>query len=164
MTRTVLLECLRDFTREATNDVILPVHATKEKPRPKPRSADVYLMRLKKSSASTMYAPYILHQVITGKDIQPESKPETGRTVVRSIFAVYHDDESEGGLALLELMERLRIELLRRVVIGKQFQLDLKDGLETLIYPDDTAPYYAGEMISTWIMPGVGRENIVHGK
>ena len=59
---------------------------------------------------------------------------------------------------LVNLMERLRISLLRKVVIGGQFQLDLEAGLETLIYPDDTAPYYAGEMISTWKLPSVERE------
>ena len=59
---------------------------------------------------------------------------------------------------LLNLMERLRIYLLKQVVIGGQFQLDLKAGLESLVYPDDTAPYYAGEMLSTWILPAVERE------
>ena len=59
---------------------------------------------------------------------------------------------------LLNLMERLRISLLRQIVIGDQFQLDLKAGLETLVYPDDTAPYYAGEMISTWKIPAIQRE------
>lgn len=40
--------------------------------------------------------------------------------MVRSIFAVYNDDEQEGGLMLLNLMERLRIRLLREVVIGRR--------------------------------------------
>ena len=70
----------------------------------------------------------------------------------------YNDDEQEGGLMLLNLMERLRIRLLREVVIGRRFQLDLESGLETFIYPDDTAPYYAGEMTTTWRVPGVERE------
>lgn len=59
---------------------------------------------------------------------------------------------------LLNLMERLRIYLLKKVVIGKKYQLDLESGLETLIYPGDSAPYYVGEMISTWEMPPVERE------
>lgn len=48
--------------------------------------------------------------------------------------------------------------LLRQVVIGEQFTLDLEAGLEVLVYPDDTAPYFVGEMISTWILPPVERE------
>ena len=46
----------------------------------------------------------------------------------------------------------------RQVVIGGQFTLDLEAGLETLVYPDDTAPYFVGEMISTWKLPLVERE------
>ena len=57
------------------------------------------------------------------------------------------------------LMERLRIDLLKDVVIGDQFQLVLTgDGLEMLIYTDDIAPYYAGDFISTWKLPEVRRE------
>ena len=59
---------------------------------------------------------------------------------------------------LLNLMERIRVALLRQVVIGEQFTLDLEAGLEVLGYPDDTAPYFVGEMISTWILPPVERE------
>ena len=59
---------------------------------------------------------------------------------------------------LLNLMERLRIALLRKGVIGDQFQLDRSAGLECIIYPDDTAPYFAGEMSTVWRMPAVERE------
>lgn len=59
---------------------------------------------------------------------------------------------------LLNLIERLRIHLLQTVVIGQKYQLDLEAGLETLIYPEETAPYYAGEMISTWKLPAIERE------
>ena len=82
----------------------------------------------------------------------------TSSAKVRSICCVYNDDEQEGGLMLLNLMERIRVALLRQVVIGEQFTLDLEAGLEVLVYPDDTAPYFVGEMISTWILPPVERE------
>lgn len=59
---------------------------------------------------------------------------------------------------LLNLMERFRIGLLKRVVIGGQFELDLQAGMESLIYPEDTAPYYAGEMVSIWKLPPIKRE------
>jgi hypothetical protein len=115
-------------------------------------------MRLPDSSAAQKKAPYIIHQIITGKDWQSESNREHAAATVRSIFCVYHDDEEEGGMLLLELMERLRIHLMKKIVIGRQFQLELEQGLEMLIYPDDTSPYYNGEMMSTWILPRVERE------
>ena len=159
MTKVVLLEQLKAFTEAAVKDIILPVRQQKEDSGPpSPRAAEVYKMRLVKSSAAQKAAPYIIHQLITGRDTQPEGERETGNAVVRSIFCVYHEDEQEGALSLLGLMERLRIALLEEVVIGKQFQLNLGAGVEMLIYPDDTAPYYAAELLTTWMMPGVERK------
>ena len=37
-------------------------------------------------------------------------------------------------------------------------QLDLEAGLEIILYPDDSAPYYAGEMASRWRLSGIERE------
>ena len=74
------------------------------------------------------------------------------------MFCVYCDDEQAGALHLLNLMERLRIRLLQQVTIGQQYQLDLEAGVEMLIYPEDSAPYFAGEMSTTWKMPSVERE------
>ena len=59
---------------------------------------------------------------------------------------------------LLNLMERLRIALLKQCVIGNQYELNLQEGVETMIYPDDTAPYFMGEMVTTWNLPPVQRE------
>ena len=109
-------------------------------------------------TSATKKAPYVLHQIITGMDQQPQGQRVTSSAKVRSICCVYNDDEQEGGLMLLNLMERIRVALLRQVVIGEQFTLDLEAGLEVLVYPDDTAPYFVGEMISTWILPPVERE------
>ncbi|MBR2131399.1 MAG: hypothetical protein IJ955_02480 [Oscillospiraceae bacterium] len=164
MTKVVLLEQLKLFTEDTVKDLLLPV-AMQEKDiePPPPRAAQVFRTRLPDSKAAKKKAPYILHQIITGKDTHAPSNRPDAETVVRTIFCVHHEDEQEGGLALLNLMERLRIELLRQRVIGRQFRLDLEAGLETLVYPDDTAPYYAGEMISTWKLPTIERE-VQYGK
>lgn len=158
MNKVILLDQLKAFTEQATADIILPTHSQKGDTGSQYRAADVYRMRLPDSRAATKKAPYILHQIITGKDIQPSGQRPNSGTTVRTIFCVYCNDEQEGGLMLLNLMERLRIALLERVVIGQQFTLDLQAGLETLVYPDDTAPYFAGEMVSTWKLPAVKRK------
>lgn len=158
-----MLTRLKEFTESATRDMLLPVRPTEEDPNPQPRPPGVYRMRLPRFRDATRKAPYILHQAITGKDAQAAGMrvPESS-VVVRTVFCVYHEDEEEGALALLNLMERLRIALLEQVVVGKQFKLDLKTGLEALAYPDDveprSAPYYLGEMISTWSLPGIERK------
>ncbi len=153
-----LLECLREFTKDATGQLIMPTRIQKAGEEPSFRAADVYLMRLPDSRAASKKAPYILHQLITAKDQQPEGKRSEAGAVVRSIFCVYSADEQEGGLMLLNLMERLRIALLRSTIIGHRYQLDMEAGVERLIYPEDTAPYYAGEMITTWQIPAIERE------
>lgn len=165
MTKTILLERLGEFTRETTGEMLLPVRRQKEDTEaPVPRAAAVFLMRHPDGTAATKKAPYILHQIVTGKDIQRAGEKAPDATaVVRSVICVYSEAEDEGGLMLLELMERLRIGLLRQVILGGQFELDLESGVETLVYPEDTAPYYIGEMVSTWKLPKIERE-VHYGK
>ena len=101
----------------------------------------------------------MFHQIVTAKDQWRQGNPVLeSRAVVRSVFAVYHENNREGQLALLELMERLRIGLLRRGVLEKQFKLEYEAGLEYLIYPENIPPFYAGEMVSVWELPPVERE------
>jgi len=155
MTAVILLEQLKAFTEEATKDLIMPTKMQKGDTEQAYRAAEVHKMRLPDSGSATKKAPYIIHQVITGKDTTES------QTVIRSIFCVYNDNEEEGGLMLLNLIERVRIALLKAGTVGNQFTLDINAGLERLIYPDDTAPFYAGEMISTWKMPTVKREVVL---
>lgn len=165
MTRVILLEQLKAFTIAATRDLLLPLVPQEEELLLPPRYGPlgVYRMRLPEFGAATRKAPYILHQAVTGKDVRkPGDRTPDSSAVVRTVFCVYCKDEEEGGMHLLNVMERLRIALLEQVVIGKQFKLDLDAGLESLAYPDDasssTAPYYLGEMVSQWKLPPVGRK------
>jgi hypothetical protein len=158
MTRIALLEQLREETREAVKDLILPVKPQKEAPNPPPRAPAVHLMRLPDSAAAESKAPYVLHQLITGKDSQSDGEDPESLSVVRSICVVYAEQEEDGALNLLNLMEELRIRLLKKIVIGGRFMLDLTEGLEMLVYPEDTAPFFRGEMASVWKGPRVERE------
>ena len=85
---------------------------------------------------------------------------------VRSIFCCYNPDEQEGDLALLNMMERFRVELLKVRKVGGvgadgkpryQFTLDISPDhkLESIPYDDESKPYYAGEMITYWKLPTV---------
>ena len=158
MTLVNLLEQLKAVTDDAVKDLLLPVRAQKGDTIAADRPATVYKMRLPDSTSAFKKAPYIIHQVVTSKDVQLSGQLESGIAVVRSIFCVCCDDEQVGALNLLNLMERLRIRLLQDVVIGDQYELDLTAGVETLVYPENTAPYFAGEMSTTWKMPSVERK------
>ena len=158
MTKNDLLDVLKTFTEAAIQDVLLPTRVQKEDEAPELRPAAVYKMRLPDSSSAKKKAPYIIHQIVTGKDIQAEGKSSESTLSMRSVFCVYSADEQEGSLMLLEIMERLRIALLRKVLLDGRFQIDLDAGVEILVYPDDTAPYFIGEMMTNWIMPAIERE------
>lgn len=158
MNRAIFLEKLKRFTLDATRDLLLPVRVQSAEETPSERPAEVHLMRLPDSEAAKKKAPYIIHQIITGKDVQKPGEQAACTTEIRSIFCVYCPDEEEGGMLLLNLMERLRIALLRQAVLDQRYQLDLEAGLEIILYPDDSAPYYAGEMASRWRLPGMERE------
>lgn len=158
MTKIQLLTALKAFTEEKVQDILMPVRIQKDGESATERPASVYLMRLSDSKAATKKAPYIIHQVITSQDIQAGGNAAESTVHIRTVFCVYNEDESEGAMMLLNLMERVRIALLQKVIIGGQFALSLTSGLETLTYPDDTAPYYAGEMSTVWTVPAVQRE------
>ena len=156
MSKVILLKELKAFTLDVTRDLIFPVAQQKEdKEPPKPRAAEVFCTRLPDSKSAKKKAPYILHQFINDKTIQPKDQRLNSTAVVRSIFCVYNPDEQEGGLALLTLMDQLYLSLLERPIVGAQFTLDLEAGMESMAYPEDSAPYFAGEMVTVWRMPPV---------
>jgi len=163
MNKTVLLEQLKLFTEMAVKDLVLPVAMQKGDTEQQYRPAEVYKMRLPDSGAAKKKCPYIIHQVVTGNDVQQNGQTRDSNAVVRSVFCVYDADEQQGALSLLNLMERFRIALLKQTVIGKQFVLDLSAGMEQMIYPDDTAPYFCGEIVSRWRIPRVEREVSFYG-
>ncbi len=156
--RADLLDRLKEVTEDAIKGLLLPTSVQKEGEKETLRPAAVYKMRLPDSKSAFKKAPYIIHQLIIGRDEQEEGKRVRSTAQVRTIFCVYSEDEQEGGLMLLGLIERLRIRLLKQVVIGERYSLDLTAAVEAMIYPDDTAPYFAAEMITTWNIPAIERE------
>lgn len=157
MTKVALLDALKQLITDCTKDVNLPCAVQKGDEAATSRAPDVYRMRLPDSSAAKKIVPYILIQIVTGRDQQNEGERAKSTATARFIFAVYADNEEDGALHLLNLMELVRQRLLEQIVVADLFQLDLEEGLESLVYPDDTAPYYAGEMIGTFYLPPIHR-------
>jgi hypothetical protein len=155
MTPIVLLEQLKLFTEAHTAALVLPVKA-EAGAAATPRAAQVWKMRLPEMSHSTKKAPYILLQLVNGTDTQESGSEQDGKCYVRIVFCVYCEDDNEGAMLLLNLIMRLRIALLEYRVIGGQFELQMP--LEWVCYPDDTAPYYMGEMATEWSIPPVERK------
>jgi hypothetical protein len=155
MTPIVLLDQLKLFTEVHTSGLLLPVKPEAGATAAS-RAAQVWKMRLPEMSHSTKKAPYILLQLVNGSDTQEAGQEQDGKCYVRIVFCVYSEDDNDGALHLLNLMTRLRIALLENRVIGGQFELQLP--LEWVCYPDDTAPYFMGEMATEWSIPPIERK------
>lgn len=163
MTTVEFLYALQGRSERCTADLLLPVRCQEEDERaPKPRAATVYLMRLPEMKKPEKKAPYILHAFVGGEDRETDKMDGIGaRSLVRhradtieirSVFCVYAPDRQEGGLYLLELMDRVRRDLLDYPVIGG-FQLELGQALERVVYDSDEwdlGPYAVGGMVSRW--------------
>lgn len=176
MTPVVLLEELKTFIEENTKDIVLSVRPVKNKTIPTPgaeleeqdsedaitaRAPEVHKMRLPGKDAETQRIPYILLQFLTGKDEhKPAEQPES-ECNIRIVVATYSEDGGEGAADLLNVITRIRVALLKAGEVGKQFLL--KKPLEYVVYPDETNPYYLGEMLTIWEMPIIQREVNLYG-
>lgn len=169
MTPQDLLNELKKFIEEVTNDIILQVRPVNNKVIPKPsneseeaeekpksRAAEVHLMRLPNKDAETNRIPYILLQFLTGIDDQKPGEFPDSECKVRIVVATYSEDGSVGSMDCLNVITRIRIALLKAGIIGEKFLV--RKPLEYLVYPDDTEKYYIGEMITTWGIPTINRE------
>ncbi len=157
MTKVMLIESLKEFIAEAVSSFSLPCKPEKGDTEQIFRAPDVHRMRLPDSNSATKKAPYIIVQFVNGNDLWKDGTQSEATAVVRFIFCVYCEDEEEGAMSLLNVMEKVRQKLLSVEVIGDCFKLDTGEGLESLVYPEDTAPFYAGEMIGTFEIPPIER-------
>jgi len=153
-----MLNVLADFIQNAVKDLILPVRQKPNEAVDGARAAKVYKMRVPSSRDAERQVPYIIVQIADATDIQAAGKEVDSSAEVRLVFAVYCRDEEEGSMHLLNLMERVRIALLKTVIIGEMYIIDLTKGVEIMPYPDDTAPYYIGSMEMSVKTPAIERE------
>lgn len=166
MTSSDLLRCLCSFLEESTKDLLMPVALQKEdvkagKTVEDQVPANIYQQRLPNNYDLTKITPYILARVIHGEDGQSEGEDPASIVVVRLTFTVYNQDEPEGELMLINLIERARQALEKTVVIGNLYTLDLSSKLTYDVYDGIKYPYYAGEMITTWQLPPIEREDVL---
>lgn len=163
MTINECLEHLKVYCKEKTKHFQMPETVQKGDVAQNFRAPEVYKMRLSNSSAAKKLAPYIIVQYVNSMDKQPHGKNSDSTAFFRFIFCVFCDDEQKGMAMLLNVMDAVRIGLLKDVVIADRIKLDTDAGLEMLPYNDDTAPYYAGELVGTFILPPIEREAPLNG-
>lgn len=157
MTQTKLIEELVSFCLKCTKKMKLPEPVEKGDKNKTIRSPTIYKMRLSDSHSFFKYAPYIIVQLSNSYQVQPEGKDPESNAVVRFIFCVWSEDESEGAMMLLNVMDKIRTELLTKVMVGKFFELNVNEPLESIPYPDNSAPFFGGEIVGTFKIPSIKR-------
>ena len=150
MTPIFLLETLEAFVKEHTKNIILEVEVEPGADR-KERPAEVHKMRLPKKEDKIKRIPYILLQLLKGKDEVEESG-----CMVRIVVATYSEDGSAGAYDLLNVILKIKTELERVGILDDRYVLHFP--LEYLIYPEENGNYYFGEMITNWSLPETKRE------
>ena len=156
MTPVTLLDELQAFIEDATKDILLHTKATQRSPEGGERAAEVWKMCLPDKNSETQRAPYIILQVVNGLDDQAAGDDQESTCNIRFVICVYSDDNSEGALAVLNIISRIRIALERQRVVGNLFTLRLP--VEYLVYTDQPAPFFLGEMMTVWELPNIERE------
>ena len=157
MDAVTLLRAMKLREEEVTKDLLLPTRPQKGNDSEE-RAIAIYSQRLPDSESATKKAPYKLNSVLSGTFGRDPGEDPEDRVIIRSVICVYGPDGETGAMNLLNVMERIRIDYEKNPILDKTFELDLSKRIQTLVYPDDTAPYYMGEMITEWILPFVERE------
>ena len=164
MTKVALLLAIAKTCKKAVRGLQLQTSVQQGDTELLRREPKVHIMRLPKSTDAKKKAPYIIVQYINGRQVRVKP-PKPSRTAnVRFVFCVYDDDEQTGAINLLNVMDAVEMEILKAIKFGACFTLDSDEPLESLVYPDDTAPYYAGEMFGTFHLPPIEQEVDLFGK
>ena len=167
MTPIDLLNVLKGYVEQVVSTLVMPVKMGRDSeplvdedgnykfssyPEKVP---GVYLMNLPDVKAQREKAPYIVLQLVNGIDEQDDGKPEESSCNIRIVVCAYSEDLAEGPLQVMNVIDRLRKSLLEDRIIGKRYELQMP--LEYLLYPDNPAPFYFGEIMTRWKLPAVQR-------
>lgn len=126
---------------------------------PKKRPPGVYLMNLPERSDWYSLIPYVLIQFLISKDKYNKDEHDQQSTAdVRVLIATYCSDGEDGGLQVLEIIERIRIHLQSGMLLDGNYML--QKPFEGEVYPDDTGNYFLGEINMTWSIPVIERSEM----
>lgn len=157
MTPIILLQGLKRAILEWTKDLILEVKSKQDEEK-ESRQADVYIGNPPVKESPTKYVPYFCLQFIAGQDWQNEREDVEASAKIRVIAVAYSKDAEKGYIDALNMIDRVKINLVRERIIDKKFSLNMKTPLEYVIYEGDTGNYTIADMVITFDMPVVRQE------
>lgn len=140
MTPILLMKAIQDFLQTELAHDVTTVPA-------------VHLGYLPQKNADTIHKeefPFIIVRPQEGVDAMEGTK-----ATILLLFATKSED-NEGFLAVLNLMERVRIKLLKKRVLDGKFRLELP--FKWKFYDEQAHPEWFGEATTVWTMPSVQEE------
>lgn len=90
--------------------------------------------------------PFVIVRVLKGTDASEQST-----VTIRLYIGTYSEDEKNGWRDVANIIERIRIELLRQRIIGKRFRVELP--IEFEIPEEQPIPEWFGTMAMQVIVP-----------
>ena len=158
----MLLE-VNPSTGDYEEDHNLPLEPDLESERPerpeqekKRRPPTVYKMNLPEREDYLSRIPYVLIQFLSSKDeLEKDENDRQSIANIRVLIAIYDSDGEDGGLRVLEIIERIRLRLQAGMLLDQNFMLQMPFNAE--VYPDDTGNYFLGEINMVWSIPTIDR-------
>jgi hypothetical protein len=71
------------------------------------------------------------------------------------VVAAYNPENPSTSLGAVEILERLRVGLLRFPLIADRFTLKEDTGIEREVYTADAPPYFFGELRAAYAAPAI---------
>ena len=149
-----LLQAVKEFFEKSLKGLNLPVNQD-GRDDVNEREVRVYKQVMPDPEEDNQKVPYILLTILNGSDGESESV-----VTVRVVITIFDDDPEDGKALLLHIVEKLRLELLKKRVVGERYRLVVSDKhpFEYLFYPDDSGLYHLAELSMTWTIPQVDEE------
>lgn len=104
------------------------------------------------TAGNTEATPY---PVILIRPIEGQGDKESTVVQIKLLFSTQSEDDS-GLIDLLNLMERVRILLLRQRILDHQFRID--PNWKWKFYEDQPVSEWLAELVTTWAMPQIRQE------
>ncbi len=159
MNRVMLLEALKVRQAEDLKDLLMPTVPKKDKPS-ELRTVEIFKGKLPDRKSETEKAPYIVNAILNSNFFRNPGEEPTSLVTVRSTLCVYNQNNEEGVLMILNLLERLRISYTKDPILDNTFQMlfDEEHPIQDLVYPDETMPFFMADQVTVWSLPPVERE------
>lgn len=125
------------------------------------RPPEVYIMSPPDRNDWVSCVPYLIIQFLSGTDTQTSEDKDYKQYAtasVRVLIATWNPDGQQGGLQVVDLIERIRTVLLRGVMLMDNYTL--QEPLDYEVYTDETGNYFLGEIDMVWTMPTIRRDSL----